>query len=93
MTAPITPEEREEISNLAAEAEQPERLQVFLAELIRLRALASECRRNAGRLPRPVQKTLDAKVPKRTTAAEWARNVADSATIEDPRLQGAPRLI
>lgn len=93
MTAPITPAEREEINNLAAEAESTERREVLMAELIRLRVLAQECRRNIGRLPRKVQMTLDAKVPKRTSAADWARHVAESAAIEDPRLPGTPRLI
>ncbi len=92
MTAPITPAEREEINNLAAEAESTERREVLMAELIRLRVLAQECRRSTGRLPRKVQMTLDAKVPKRTSA-DWARHVAESAAIEDPRLPGTPRLI
>lgn len=93
MTAPITPEEREEIGNLAAEAERPERRDALLAELLRLRSLASACRKHAGRLPRQVQQTLDAKVPPRNRAAEWARQVAEAAAVEDPRQQGAPRLI
>lgn len=94
MTHPIaSPEELEEISNLEAEAEQPGKRLALIAELVRLRSLASVCRKHTGRLPRQVQLVLDTKVPKRNQTAEWARHVAESVDIEDPRLQGAPRLI
>lgn len=94
MTQPITsPEELEEITNLEAEAEQPGKRFALIAELVRLRSLASVCRKHTGRLPRQVQLVLDNKVPKGNQRGEWARKVADSTSIEDPRLQGAPRLI
>lgn len=72
MTQPLNETELEEISNLAAEAERPERLRAMLAELLRLRVLGSECRRSTGRLPRKVQLILDNRVPRRTEATAWA---------------------
>lgn len=92
MTAPISADELHEIENLAAEADSPARRKALMAELIRLRTLAQECRRHAGRLPRKVQQTLDAKVPRRANAAEWAQAVAEGL-IEDTSLPGSPRLI
>lgn len=85
MTTPLTEIELEEISNLEAEAERPERRRALLAELLRLRTLGSECRHHTGRLPRKVQLILDNKVPRRTDAA-WS--AAAGADLVEPGSAG-----
>lgn len=93
MPQPLTIEEREEVDNLAAECESPEKLRAYLAELLRLRALASVCRHHHARLPRAVQQVLENRVPKLSQAQEWARIVGAANDENDPRIPGAPRLI
>ncbi len=94
MTRPLTIEELDEVLNLEAECERPERLRALLAELLRLRTLARVCRNHAGRLPRAVQQTLDNSVPKRSSGADWARAAAEGRIDADPRHDGAsPRLL
>ena len=93
MTRPLAIEERDEVENLAAECGDAHQLRAYLAELVRLRALASVCRRHQLRLPRDVQHVLETKVPKHSQAQEWARVVGTANDQDDPRIHGAPRLI
>lgn len=93
MTQPLTLEERDEVENLVAECESPDRLRACLAELLRLRAFTSFCRRNHNRLPNAVQRLLDGSVPKLSQSQQWARVVGASNDEDDCRRDGAPRLL
>lgn len=94
MTRPLSPEELDDVANLAAECERPERLRALLAETLRLRAFAAICRRHTGRLPRAVQQAMQQQLPQRSTAGAWAAAAAENHITDDPRLDGTtPRLI
>jgi hypothetical protein len=92
-TRPLSPEELDEIENLATECEDPARLRRLLAAHVRLRAFASFCRRHASGLTRSVVIDLQRNVPNRNTGPEWAA-ATGSRPADDPRFAGtSPRLI
>lgn len=93
MTQPLAPVERDEVADLLAECEDRDTLRVRLAELLRLRGLAGTCRAHRERLPHPVRRVLDERVPRLNQQQQWARAVAANDDQPDPRAIGTPRLI
>jgi hypothetical protein len=89
---PLSPQEIEEVQNMIAECDlNPDRLRVFMAELIRLREFAAFANRYRGRLPIKVRDAFERNVPAKSERAQWVEAGVEESIEHDIHQPDQPK--